>query len=112
MSQPNIHLRTDPAVLGEFSVTPLGVEASISKYIAECKKVVERSGLKHEMHAMGTNIEGSWNDVTNVIRQCHEAVHAMGVPRIQTLMKISTRSDKANKLDDMLKSVDKHLKQH
>ncbi|KAG0243245.1 hypothetical protein BGX31_010966 [Mortierella sp. GBA43] len=36
------------------------------------------------MHAYGTNIEGEWDDVCRVMKECHEAVHNMGCPRVST----------------------------
>lgn len=32
----------------DFCLVPMGVEVSVSKYIAECQRVLEKSGLKYE----------------------------------------------------------------
>ena len=47
-------------VMVDLCVIPIGVGVSLSEYIAECQKVLEGAGLKHEMHAYGTIIEGEW----------------------------------------------------
>jgi uncharacterized protein YqgV (UPF0045/DUF77 family) len=39
----------------------VGVEASVTKYVAEVQKVVQSSGLKSHMHSYGTTIEGPWD---------------------------------------------------
>lgn len=36
------------APLADFCLVPMGVEVSVSKYIAECQRVLEKSGLKYE----------------------------------------------------------------
>ncbi|UZJ52234.1 hypothetical protein CBS101457_001554 [Exobasidium rhododendri] len=51
-------------------------------------------GIKYEMHGYGTNLEGPFPVVSRAIEACHEAVHAMGAPRIATDIRIGTRTDK------------------
>jgi uncharacterized protein YqgV (UPF0045/DUF77 family) len=40
------------------------------------------------------NVTGPWDKVTQVIGDCHRAVHAIGTPRIATDIRIGTRIDK------------------
>ncbi|KAK0484026.1 hypothetical protein IW261DRAFT_1466304 [Armillaria novae-zelandiae] len=47
------------------------------------------------MHGYGTNLEGPWDDVCKAIHDCHAAVHAQGIPRIATDIRIGTRTDQA-----------------
>lgn len=76
-------------VVADFCVIPMGTAStSMTPYVAECQRVLQRSGLTHAMHAYGTNVEGPWDDVMNAIRDCHDAVHAMGCQRISTSIKI------------------------
>ena len=63
------------------------------------------------MHSYGTGIEGDFDRVTETIRKCHEAVHAMGVPRISTTIKIGTRTDKASSMAAKVDSVEQLLAQ-
>ena len=69
-------------VIVDLCVVPMGVGVSVSKYVAECQKVLQESGLEHQLHGYRTNIEGDWDEVFAVIKICHERVHAMGAPRI------------------------------
>ena len=39
------------------------------------------------------------------IEACHQAVHAMGCPRVYTNLKVSTRTDKEQTLEDKVASV-------
>ena len=52
----------------DFSIVPIGVGESLSAYVAEVFKIIEESGLPHEHHSMGTNIEGDWDTVMAVIK--------------------------------------------
>jgi|SRR5690625_1753912 len=93
----------------ELCVVPVGTGVSLSGYIAACARVLEESGLRHEMHAYGTNIEGDWDEVFAAVRQCHEAVHALGAPRIFTTLKIGTQAEGRPSLQDKVASVQRKL---
>lgn len=56
----------------DFAIAPVGMGESLSAYIAEVFKIIEESGLSYEHHAMGTNIEGDWDEVMGVIRACRD----------------------------------------
>ena len=92
-------------VIADFTVVPVGVGVSLSPYIAEVERVLQRTGLVHELHANGTNLEGEWDAVMAAIRGCHEALHAMGVPRIHTEIKLGTRTDREQRMADKVASV-------
>ena len=92
-------------VLVDISIVPLGVGLSLSSYIAECEKIFARAGLKTALHAYGTNIEGEWDEVFGAIRKCHETLHAMGAPRISTNLRLGTRTDRVQTLEEKVRSV-------
>jgi uncharacterized protein (TIGR00106 family) len=96
-------------VIVDFTIVPVGVGVSLSPYIAEVERVLQRTGLHHELHANGTNIEGEWEAVMAAIRVCHETLHAMGVPRIHTDIKLGTRSDRDQPMADKVASVREKL---
>ena len=96
-------------VIVDFTAVPVGTGVSLSPYIAAVERVLQASGLTHELHANGTNLEGEWDDVMTAIRQCHEALHAMGVPRVHTDLKLGTRSDRPQHMADKVSSVRKKL---
>ncbi|OGO60354.1 MAG: hypothetical protein A2032_02740 [Chloroflexi bacterium RBG_19FT_COMBO_49_13] len=96
-------------VIVDFCLVPIGVGVSVSKYIVECEKILNDAGLKTQLHAYGTNIEGEWDDVFAAIKRCHEHVHEMGVPRITTTIKLGTRTDRAQSMEDKIKSVQDKL---
>lgn len=92
-------------VLVDLCIVPLGVGVSVSPYVAACEKVLAEAGLKTALHAYGTNIEGEWDAVFAAVRRCHEVVHAMGAPRITTTIKLGTRTDRVQTMEDKVRSV-------
>ena len=96
-------------VMVDVCIVPLGVGVSLSGYVAECQRVIEATGLSHEMHPYGTVIEGDWDDVFSAVKACHEAVHAMGAPRINTTIKAGTRTDRTQTMEDKMNSVREKL---
>lgn len=92
-------------VIVDFTVVPLGVGVSLSRYVAVCERILEESGLHYELHPNGTAVEGEWDSVFTAVRRCHETLHAMGVPRIHTEIKLGTRTDREQSMADKLASV-------
>jgi uncharacterized protein (TIGR00106 family) len=92
-------------VIVDLTILPIGVGLSLSPYVAACEKVLNDSGLKVALHANGTNIEGEWDAVFAAVKKCHETVLAMGSPRIFTVIKVGTRVDKEQNMEDKIKSV-------
>jgi uncharacterized protein (TIGR00106 family) len=92
-------------VLVDVCVVPMGVGVSVSKYVVECEKIFAAAGLNHQMHSYGTNVEGDWDEVMAAIKLCHETVHGMGVPRIGTTIRLGTRTDREQSMQDKIDSV-------
>ncbi len=97
-------------VIADLSVIPIGVGVSLSKYVAACEKVLTDAGLKTKLHAYGTNIEGEWDAVAAAVKRCHEVLHEMGAPRVSSVVKLGTRTDRDQTMDDKVKSVETKLK--
>jgi uncharacterized protein (TIGR00106 family) len=96
-------------VLVDLCIVPLGVGVSLSSYIAACEKVLTGAGLKTALHSYGTNIEGEWDAVFAAVKRCHEVVHELGAPRITTTIKLGTRIDRDQTLEDKVRSVREKL---
>ena len=94
-------------VIVDLCVVPIGVGTSLATYVAACQTVLLEAGLEHRLHAYGTNIEGDWDEVFAAIRQCHEAVHGLGAPRITSTIKLGTRTDRVQHMDDKVAAVRK-----
>lgn len=96
-------------VLVDLSVVPLGVGLSLSPYVAACERVLREAGLKTALHANGTNVEGEWDEVFAAVKRCHEVLHGMGVPRVSATLRVGTRTDRTQTLEDKVRSVEEKL---
>ena len=96
-------------VIADLCVIPLVPETSLSGYVAACQGVLTEAGLKTNLHAYGTNVEGEWDEVMGAIKRCHEVVHEMGAPRISTTLKLGTRTDREQSMEDKVRSVEEKL---
>jgi uncharacterized protein (TIGR00106 family) len=91
--------------IADICVVPIGVGVSLSRYVAACERVFAAAGLKTELHANGTNVEGDWDAVMAAVKQCHEELHRTGAPRVHTELRIGTRTDRAQSMEDKVASV-------
>ncbi len=98
-------------LIADICVIPIGVGLSVSEHVAACERIFADAGLTHQLHAYGTNIEGEWDDVMAAIKRCHEVVHEMGAVRISSTVRLGTRNDRAQSMQDKLDSVQSKLGQ-
>ena len=92
-------------VIADLTVVPIGVGVSLSRYVVACEEVLQEAGLKTQLHAYGTNIEGEWDAVMGAIKRCHHVLHEMGAPRVSTTVRVGTRTDRAQTMGDKVQSV-------
>ena len=95
-------------MLAEFSITPIGKGTSVSKYVARCLKIVDASGLDYRMNAMGTVVEGSFDEVLSLIAKCHKAV-ARDSERVSTIIKIDDRKGRGRQIEEKVRRVERVL---
>jgi uncharacterized protein (TIGR00106 family) len=98
----------DEEMLAEFSVVPIGKGESVSKYVAECMKIVEASGIAYKINPMGTVLEGDYDLVMAVIRKCHMRVMEL-CPRVATTVRIDDRKGVQNALEKKIASVEEKV---
>ncbi|KAK4157133.1 YkoF-like protein [Chaetomidium leptoderma] len=95
----------------DFCLVPIGTgNVSVASEVAEVQKLLKASGLSCTMHSAGTTVEGSWDEVMKVIGQAHSVVHQTGVVRVQTAMRVGTRTDKAQTAEEKVKRVEELLR--
>ncbi|KAF7593496.1 hypothetical protein BBP40_011407 [Aspergillus hancockii] len=111
IERPDISTLTTPQnCIADFSLIPIGShDASFSKQIAQIEDMLVKSGLKHQMTPTGTVLEGSWDQVSEIIGYAHTWLHRQNIPRIQTDIRITTRTDKVQMMKNSLHSVEKML---
>jgi uncharacterized protein (TIGR00106 family) len=95
-------------VLLEFSMTPIGKGESVSRYVARSLAIVEKSGLDYRLHAMGTIIEGDWDEVFGVLRKCFHALRK-DCHRVSIAIKVDYRKARKGRLKSKVASVEQKL---
>jgi uncharacterized protein (TIGR00106 family) len=61
------------------------------------------------MHAMGTSLEGTTEDILAVVAELHAVPFEQGVPRVYTVLKLDERRDREQTLADKVASVERLL---
>ncbi|MBI5562423.1 MAG: MTH1187 family thiamine-binding protein [Deltaproteobacteria bacterium] len=96
-------------MLVEFSITPVGAGESLGDAITSVIRIVDESRLPYKANAMGTVIEGGWDEVMGVIKKCHEEVMKKA-PRLVSHISVDLRPGKPqDRLTEKLKGVEKRL---
>ena len=95
-------------------IIPVGTEGpSVSKYIAEIQMKLEsfkqEGKIDYQLTPMNTLIEGDLKDLFEVVQAIHELPCNKGIDRVCTNLRIDDRRDKSRKMNDKLKSVQKHI---
>lgn len=94
--------------LTEFSITPIGNSEHLSDQVARCTRLVRESGIKNELHAMGTILEGDAKDSLALVYQCLDEV-LKDAPRATATIKIDSRSDGSSSMEGSVESVESKL---
>lgn len=95
-------------VLLEMTMSPTGKGESLSPYVSRVLKVIDDSGITYRLTPMGTILEGDWDEVMEVVRDCfHELKRDCS--RIGVHIKIDYRQGKESRLASKIESLEKKL---
>ena len=72
--------------------SPAGTPDDPYRHIDAAIAVVQRSGLKYEVGALGTTVEGEPDEVWPLMRQVHEACLNAGADGLVTVIKVEQAS--------------------
>ncbi len=92
--------------IAEFSIAPTGKDVGVSKYVARCLELVDRSGLAYKLNPMGTVVEGPFDEVFALIASCHKAV-AHDCERVSTIIKIDDRKGATHQIEEKVTKVER-----
>jgi uncharacterized protein (TIGR00106 family) len=96
----------------DLTVLALGrQELSASEYIAEIqRRLREQTRVRFQMHAMGTSLEGTTEDILAVVGELHAVPFEQGVQRVYTVLKLDERRDRPRQtLEEKVRSVEHRL---
>ena len=92
-------------MLMELSIIPLGRGRSISADVADAVKIIDGSGLDYRITAAGSIIEGTWDQLMDLAKRCHQAMRGK-TERVITLIKIDDYEQRTGRLIAAVKSVE------
>lgn len=92
-------------------IVPLGTAStSLSKYVANCHKVLEEyPDVKWQLNPSSTTLEGDLDRILEVIQKMHEIPFTEGALRVSTQIRIDDRRDKKGTMAQKVKSVEEKL---
>ena len=96
------------SVLVEFSMSPLDKGESVSKYVSRSLDIISNSGVPYRLGPMGTCLEGEWDDVMGVIKQCYDRM-SQDCARVTCSIKIDARKDKTGRLTGKIAKLESLL---
>lgn len=92
-------------VLLEFSMVPLDKGDSLSKYVSHSLEIIDRSGVPYKLNPMGTVLEGEWDEVFGVVKECYDKMNE-DCNRVSVSIKVDSRKGKEGRLESKIKSVE------
>jgi len=95
-------------MLAIFSTFPVGKSESLSRDVAQIIKIIEDSGIDCQTTAMGTIVEGEWDEVMELIKKCHFKLRETST-RVNTKISIDDREGATGRIRGKIASVEKHL---
>jgi uncharacterized protein (TIGR00106 family) len=95
-------------LLAEISIWPMDKGQSVGAYVARALDVIDRSGLPYRLGPLGTTVEGEYEQVMEVFRQCHEAL-AKDCDRIACTIKMDWRRGQRGRIEAKVQSVEQKV---
>lgn len=99
--------------LADVCIVPIGTgKASVSDEVTLITKYLRENvqDLEISLHSAGTTIGGPWDKVMTTIGDLHQLLHDNGVVRIQSDIRVGTRTDKVQTAKDKVNVVEEKLK--
>ena len=92
-------------VLLEFAMNPPDRGDGLSAYVARILDVIDKSGVPYQLTPMGTILEGSFDDVMQVVGDCYRALEP-DCPRIGMNLKMDYRAGTESRLKSKVEAVE------
>jgi uncharacterized protein (TIGR00106 family) len=87
---------------GDIQCIPIGSGVSVRAEVKRAHAILEESGLRVTLHPNGTSVEGELDEILAAVAKIHETLHAEGVVRLVSFVKVATRTDKTPSLEGKL----------
>jgi uncharacterized protein (TIGR00106 family) len=96
-------------VIADICVIPFTGKVSVREEVARAHTILKATGLSVNLHGYGTNIEGDYDVIMAALKEIHETLHQDGVPRISTTIRLGSRTDKQQSVQDKIDAVEEQL---
>ncbi len=95
----------------DISVVPVGTQSpSVSHFVAGAVKILQKEpGIKYELTAMNTIIEGDLDKLLSLAAMMHRSAFEAGAKRVVTTLRIDERRDKPLTIEGKIKAVKEKL---
>lgn len=89
-----------------FTIFPLDPQnkESLAPYVARALRIIKDSGLPYELGAMGTVMEGEFDEVMDVVRRCHDELRK-DCDRVYMTMAVDSKKSDGGRMIQKVKSV-------
>jgi len=95
-------------MLIEFSTYPVSAGESLSSAVSEVIDIIDKSGLPYECHAMGTLVEGDWDELMDLVKKCHFILSGR-FDRVTTRIIVDDRKNAKGRIRGKIDSIERHL---
>lgn len=95
-------------MLMELTIIPFGQGRSLSGEIADLVEIIERSGLDYQMTAFGTLVEGDWDQLVALARECHFKAKEK-TDRVLTAIRLDDFGERTGEIDGAVSRVETKL---
>jgi uncharacterized protein (TIGR00106 family) len=91
-------------VLLEFSLYPTDKGASVSEFVKRNLEIIDDSGLPYKLGPMGTCLEGEYDAVMAVVKQCFDRM-TEDSERVACQIKIDYRAGRSGRLEGKVQTL-------
>ncbi|MBW1973513.1 MAG: MTH1187 family thiamine-binding protein [Deltaproteobacteria bacterium] len=95
-------------ILMDFSIYPLDKGESLSKYVARALDIIDKSGINYRINPMGTVMEGEWDELMKIAKDCFDAMKK-DCSRIIVSIKMDYRKKEGSRLETKITSVEEKV---
>ena len=95
-------------ILLEFSLYPTDKGESVSKYVAPVLDKIDKSGIPYRLTPMGTILEGEWDDIFGLIKECFDQMK-QECKRITLIAKMDYRDTPGGRITGKVERIEQRL---
>ena len=99
-------------IQAEVSIYPLATkDTSVSFYIARAIETIQNmEDVKYQINSMGTTLESkSMDAVLKASKEMTNAVHNLGIKRVEVVIKIDSRKDKDSTMQNKVDAIRRYM---